>query len=194
MAHAGQKADLMASHTSLISADQLWNMPQDGNRYELVEGELRMMSPAGSQHGRIAARLLCKLGIFVEEGDLGATFAAETGFLLSRDPDTVRAPDVAFVSLERLTQAGDLKGYWPGAPDLAAEVLSPSDSFSQVEAKTLAWLAAGCRMVLIVDPQKKTVTVYRSADEIHILDLSSTIDGGDVVPGWSLSVAELFKS
>jgi Uma2 family endonuclease len=183
---------MMSSYTDSISAEQLLRLPDDGKIYELVEGDLRMMSPAGGRHGRVAARLLRKLGNFVEDQQLGDTFAAETGFLLARDPDTVRCPDVAFVSKERLDEAGDVVGYWPGAPDLAIEVVSPTDSYSQVEEKTLAWLDAGCRLVLVVDPQTKTVTVYRRADSVRILDSAASVDGGNVVPGWSLPVAEIF--
>jgi Uma2 family endonuclease len=176
----------------MTTADQLLAMPDDGNRYELIEGVRQKMSPTGGQHGIVAARILRKLGNYVEEHHLGATFAAETGFLISRDPDSVRAPDAAFVRQERLEKVGSVAGYWPGAPDLAVEVLSPSDTFSQVESKSLGWLAAGCRMVLVVDPQQKHVTVYTSRDHIRVLDCEETIDGDSVVPGWLLPVKEIF--
>jgi Uma2 family endonuclease len=180
------------TQTSVTTAQQLLATPEDGNRYELIEGVRQMMSPTGGQHGIVAARILRKLGNFVDDHRLGATFAAETGFLLSRDPDTVRAPDAAFVCQRRLDEAGTVTGYWPGAPDLVIEVLSPSDTFSQVESKSLSWLAAGCRMVLVVDPQQKNVTVYESRDHIRVLDNTATVDGKAVVPGWTLSVAEIF--
>jgi len=127
--------------TSAMTAEQLFAIPDDGqgHRHELIEGVKRMLSPAGGQHGMIAARILRKLGNYVEEHRLGAVFAAETGFLISRDPDTVRAPDAAFVRQERLDEAGTVAGYCPGAPDLAIEVLSPSDTYTLVESKSLGW-------------------------------------------------------
>ena len=182
----------MSTITGTITADVLLAMPEDGNRYELIGGELMMMSPAGGQHGILAARILRKLGNFVEDAGLGAVFAAETGFLLTSNPDTVRAPDVAFVCRQRLDDVGPVTGYWPGAPDLAVEVLSPSDSYSQVEEKALCWLDSGCRMVLVVDPQQEHITVYESRDRIRVLDIDATLDGGTVVPGWSVPVAEVF--
>jgi Uma2 family endonuclease len=175
----------------LATAEQLAAMPDDGKRYELVEGVLHMMSPAGGEHGRIAAKLLRRLGGFVERQDLGETYAAETGFLIQRNPDTVRAPDVAFVKSARLAELVDRSGYLSLAPDLAAEVVLPSDSSSEVEAKALAWLKAGVRVVLVVDPQTATVRDYRSPDRIHV-HLDGFVDLSDVLPGFQLDVAELF--
>ena len=151
-----------------------------------------MMSPSGSEHGRIAIRIGWRLAQHVEANELGATFAADTGFLLARDPDTVLAPDVAFVCQRRVDEAGDVTGYWPGPPDLAVELLSPSDSYSLVEEKALNWLAAGCQMVLVADPRQKNVTVYQSRDSIRVVGYDDALDGGKVVPGWSLAVAEIF--
>jgi len=167
-------------------------MPDDGQRYELVRGEVRMMSPSGSEHGRIAIRIGWRLAQHVEANELGATFAAETGFLLARDPDTVLAPDVAFVCQRRVDEAGDVTGYWPGPPDFAVEVLSPSDSYSRVEEKALNWLNAGCQMVVVVDPRQKHVTVFESRDNIRVVGYDGALDGGKVVPGWSIAVAEIF--
>src|SRR5690606_33481288 len=130
----------------ICTADDLATMPDDGRRYELVNGELQMMSPAGGGHGRIAARLNALLWNHVNAQNLGDVYAAETGFLLSRNPDTVRAPDAAFVSRERAAGLDDTTGYPPIAPDLVAEVISPSDRFSEVEIKTQAWLEAGTRI------------------------------------------------
>src|SRR5258706_2691268 len=119
-------------------------MPDDGWRYELVDGGLRGVSPAGQEHGRVAMNLGSRLAQFVRERALGVVFAAETGFLIRRQPDTVRAPDVAFVSSARQSAA---EGFFPGAPDLAVEVVSPSDSFVEVEEKVLEWLGAGSQAV-----------------------------------------------
>jgi Uma2 family endonuclease len=184
----------MTIETRHTTAEELLRMPDDGFRYELVRGELRKMTPAGNKHGYLALRIASRLERHVEDNGLGKTYAAETGFKLSSDPDTVRAPDAAFVSRARLEEVGEIEGYWPGAPDLAVEVISPSDTHTEVVEKALAWLEAGCRMVLAVDPSRRTVTVYRALDDIRILtgEADETLDGADVVPGWSLPVAELF--
>lgn len=167
-------------------------MPDDGFRYELVRGELRRMTPAGSEHGRIAVRITWRLAQHVEEKRLGAVYAAETGFILARNPDTVRAPDVAFVNREGLERAGKTEGYWPGAPDLAVEVISPGDLYEEVEEKVFDWLDAGTRMVAVVNPRNRSVTVYRSPTDIVVLTEADVLDGGDVVPCFELAVREIF--
>lgn len=174
------------------TAEELLRMPDDGYRYELVRGELRKMAPAGSEHGHIAGEVLAELRNHVKANGLGRTYVAETGFEIYSDPDTVRAPDAAFVSRERVEATGRVTGYFPGAPDLAVEVVSPNDTHSEVVEKALEWLEAGCRMVLVVEPKRKTVTVYRSREDICILAEGEVIDGADVVPGWRLPVAEIF--
>jgi hypothetical protein len=117
----------MAVVRQQVTADELFHMPDDGFRYELVQGELRRMNPAGNVHGRIAVRITWRLAQYVEENRLGTVYAAETGFRLASDPDTVRAPDVAFVSQARVEAVGEVEGFWPEAPDLAVEVVSPGD-------------------------------------------------------------------
>jgi Uma2 family endonuclease len=181
----------MSQNTQVMTADELLSLPDCGQRYELVQGELRMMSPAGGRHGRIALKLARRLGDYVEQQNLGETFAAETGFLLKQNPDTVRAPDVAFVSHARLGKRADYTGYLPVAPDLVAEVVSPNDSSSAVEKKALDWLAAGVVVVLVVDPQTKTIRAYRSTQEIRVY-AEGCIDLDDVMVGCELNVAELF--
>lgn len=168
-------------------------MPRGQNRYELIRGELKTMSPAGNQHGRIAMRLGWRVAQFVESNRLGATYTAETGFLIQRDPDTVRAPDFAFVVQSRLDEVGEVAGFWPGAPDIAAEVISPGDSFSDVEQKSLQWLECGASVVWVVDPQQRHVTVYRAADDIVILDSEATLEAKALLPGWSMPVSDLFN-
>lgn len=175
-----------------MTADELLRMPDDGRRYELVRGELRTMTPAGHTHGRVAMRLSWPLAQYVEANGLGVVYAAETGFLLARDPDTVRAPDVAFVRRERVEMVGDAEGYWPGAPDLAVEVISPSDAYAEVESKVTEWFRAGARMVIVVNPDNRTTKVYRGATDVTVLTEDGEIDGADVVPGWRLPVRELF--
>ncbi len=128
----------------------------------------------------------------VETNGLGRVYAVETGFEIHSDPDTVRASDAAFVSRERLEEVGPVEGYRPGAPDLAAEVVSPNDRHSEVIEKVREWLDAGCPMVLVVDPKQHTVTVYRSREDILILAEGDAPDGDGVIPGFSPSVTEIF--
>jgi Uma2 family endonuclease len=182
----------MSTTIQTTTAEDLLRMPDDGFRYELVKGQLRKMSPAGQRHGRIAIRVSTSLDNYVTLNKLGAVFAAETGFLISSEPDTVRAPDVAFVSQKRLDEVGDVEGYWPGAPDLIVEVISPGDIYTEVEEKVLEWLDAGTRMVVVINPRKRAVTVYRSLTDIIVLTENETLDGGDVVPGWLVTVRDVF--
>lgn len=152
------------------------------------------MPPAGRRHGKVAMRIGVRLGNFVEEHGLGEVYAAETGFKLESDPDTVRAPDVSYLRQERVDETGgELIGFSPGAPDLAVEVLSLSDRFIEVEEKVFDWLAAGTKMVVVVNPDKRTATVYRSRAEITLLTEDDELDGADVVPGWQLPVREMFS-
>ncbi len=183
----------MIMKTSAVTSDDLLRMPNDGHRYELLGGELRKMAPAGQKHGRMIINITTPLDQYVRANQLGAVYAAETGFQLTRNPDTVRAPDVAFVSSERLAKLGEVEGYWPGAPDLAVEVISPSDSYADVEDKVFDWLTAGARLVIVVNPRKRAVTLYKSLSEISVLTDGDTIDANDVVPGWKLPVRNVFE-
>ena len=175
-----------------VNAEDLLRMPDDGFRYELVRGELRQMAPAGNVHGRIAMNFGTSLNNHIRAHDLGVVYAAETGFRLAEDPDTVRAPDVAFVSRERFEEIGEVEGYWPGAPDLAVEVISPGDSYVEVEDKVFDWLEAGTRMVLTINPRKRSITVYRSLADITVLTGKDVLDGGEIVPGFRLAVRDIF--
>ncbi len=178
--------------TRLITADELIAMPDDGYRYELVKGELIRMSPTGQKHGSITVNLTAPLASYVKENRLGKVYAAETGFKLQSNPDTVRAPDIAFVNRGRLELTGETEGYWVGAPDLAVEVTSPSDRVSQVEKKVIQWLESGARLVWVVSSKLHTVTVYRSLTEITVLTEKDMLGGGDVLPGFQIPVAEIF--
>src|SRR5918999_4198022 len=169
----------------LMTANDLLRMPDDGFRYELVKGELKKMAPAGHWHGRVAINITTPLAQHVRARNLGAVYAAETGFKLASDPDVVRAPDVAFIRRERVEEVGNVEGYWPGAPDLAVEVISPSDTYTEVQEKVFDWLEAGTRMVIVVMPRRRPVAVYRSLTEIVMLTENDALDGGDVVPGWT---------
>ena len=180
--------------TQHVTAEQLAEMRADGIRYELVGGKLEMMAPAGGRHGRIAGRILKLLAIHVDANALGCTFAAETGFVLERNPDTVRAPDVAFAGTEKMKSLEDDLGFLPFAPDLAVEVLSPNDSFTTAEQKVHSWLDSGTRLVLVVEPETKTVHAYRSRSSIAFLAETDVLDVSDVIHGCSVSVSEFFPT
>jgi len=187
----------MSTTTRLITADELPVMPpydENGKqcRFELIRGELKVMSLAKPLHGVICSRLNFKIGGFVEEHDLGEAFGAETGFLLEREPDTVLGPDVAFVSYERLTAAESFEKYFPFAPDLAVEVLSPGNTRPEMEEKIAMYFAAGSRAVWVFDPKKRTAAVYTSPSEVRVFSESETFDGGEVLPGFTLDLAKLF--
>jgi len=175
-----------------MTADELLQLPRGRFRYELVKGELRTMSPAGSEHGAIVVNLTVLLGQHVKANSLGIVFGAETGFKIAENPDTVLAPDVAFISRERIPESGIPKKYWPGAPDLAAEVLSPGDTAREVEKKVGQWLAAGARLVWIVNPSRKSVTIHRASKDTSTLSEKDELAGEEVVPGFRCRVAEIF--
>lgn len=176
----------------VTTAEQLASMPEDGKRYELVDGVLRMMSPAGSEHGRIAAELLLQIGQYAKQHKLGRTYAAETGFLIQRDPDTVLAPDASFVPHDRLAGLGGQRGYLPLTPDLVAEVVSPHDRTRDIVAKVRTWLAAGVCAVLIVDPELATVHVHRPGRQPDSFS-KGHIDLHDDLPGFQLDLADAFN-
>src|SRR6188472_1638802 len=129
--------------TEALTAEQLLRLPDDDRRLELIEGELHEIPPAGAEHGTVAFHIAALLESHITAHQLGRGFAAETGFLLARDPDAVRAPDAAFVSREHAERVGRVLGYWPGAPYLAVEVVSPGDAYSGLHDKAPGWLAAG---------------------------------------------------
>jgi Uma2 family endonuclease len=174
------------------TANELFEMPDDGFRYELVKGELRKMSPSGSEHGAIIINISVLLAQYVRSKKLGVCFGAETGFKIASDPDTVRAPDVAFIRRERIPESGIPKKFWPGAPDLAVEVLSPGDTRREVDEKVEDWLEAGARAVWVINPKRRSVTVYRSLTDVTRLLEADELDGGEVVPGFHCKVSEIF--
>ena len=182
----------MVAQTQLMTADQLLAIPDDGYRYELVRGELRKMSPAGYQHGKLSYKVSHSLGNYVEAHNLGDICVSEPGFLIESDPDHVRAPDVAFVRRERAEAAGFVSGYFPGPPDLAVEVISPSDRYTEVAEKVADWLAAGVQLVILVDPRRRSVTLHTPGQAPVTLSDQDTLDGGPVVPGWQMPLHDIF--
>jgi Uma2 family endonuclease len=181
----------MLSVQHITTAEQLFCHASELGRCELLRGELIMMSPAGSRHGAIAAEVAAILRDFVKPRGLGIVLGAETGFRIAQNPDTVRAPDAAFLCAHRI--GAELPfGFFPGAPDLAVEVLSPDDRASEVIAKVEDWLAAGCRSVWVVDPKTRTVAVHHPDRQAAVLKSADTLTDADVLPGFTTAVAEIF--
>jgi Uma2 family endonuclease len=182
------------STTTFVTADELLALPTGmGKRYELVAGELRVMSPSGWRHGKVVGTLHTKLGSYVEKHDLGMVFGAETGFRLASNPDTVLAPDISFVSKKRIPSPPPQDAFWPGAPDLAVEVLSPGDRTGEVDEKIESWLDAGCAAVWVVDPKLETVTIYVSRTNVQVKTAGEALEGDPVLPTFSCAVSELFR-
>ena len=174
---------------AITTAEQLLRAGDIG-RCELIRGELRMMNPAGGEHGRIASYLTIALGGHIARHHLGTSYAAETGFILRRDPDTVRAPDFAFVAAGRAV--GRERGFVPGAPDLAVEVISPDDRPGYVREKVAEWLEAGAAAVWVVDPRRRTLTIHEPGISPSTLGESDTLRGGELLPGLELDVRAVF--
>jgi len=180
----------MSTIVEKITASELAERPQAG-RCELIRGEIRTMSPAGAEHGWIIARLTVKLGQFVEEQSLGFVFGAETGFVLERNPDTVRAPDVSFVRMDRIVTRPTRK-FLPFAPDLAVEVISPGDTASEVSQKAEQWLRSGSAIVWLVDPSRDSAAICLLEDDAFVSRSVTELTAPDLLPGFSLSVKSLF--
>lgn len=177
----------MTLDVKLMTAEELVRLPEDGNRYELVAGELVTMSPSFGRHSMIAGRIAAHLGHYVRSHGLGEVLVADGGYLLRRSPDTLRCPDVSFVAKGRLIE----DAFVSGAPDLAVEVISSSDTYSEIESKVRDYLNAGCSMVAVVDPRKSSVSVH-TVNNVTYLATGDTLDGGDLVPGWKLPLSEIF--
>ena len=177
--------------TKLVTADELLAMGDIG-RCELIYGELVMMSPAGAEHGMVAARFVRYLAEFVEQRDLGAVFSSETGFTIERNPDLVRAPDASFVSRDRIG-ASIPRGYFHGVPDLAVEVVSPDDRRREVAEKVNTWLAHGTRLVWVADPRPATVVVHRVGREPVTLRAPDEIRDEALLPGFVLPLSKVFR-
>jgi len=182
----------MSTHTQLQTADELLKLPSS-RRCELVNGELREMSPSGFEHGAVTLNLGHLIRTHVKANSLGVAVGAETGFLLRRNPDTVRAPDVGFVKTSRIPASGRPVGFWEGAPDLAVEVVSPSDTITEVDEKVDDYLSNGTSMVWIVNFQRRTVTVHRANANPIILREKDFLDGFDLLPGFRCPVSEIFS-
>jgi len=169
---------------SLMTAEELLHVHLPNQRSELVRGVLRVREPAGSMHGRVVMNLGGEPRAYAKAKVAGTVFAAETGFKLFTDPDTVRAPDVAFVAKGREPPPG-ATGFADLAPDLAVEVLSPGDRPGEILAKVADWLSAGTRLVWVVDPLRRVARVYRQDGSETIVPADRALEGEDVLPGFA---------
>lgn len=170
-----------------ISDDELLRLPKDGRKYELVDGEV-VVSPAGYRHGKIALRISRRLETHAAKRGLGEVTESSTGFRLPSG--NVRSPDVGFVAASR-SPKGEPEGFFEGAPDLAVEVLSPGDDPRRILDKVGEYLGAGVRMVWVIDPRQRKAAVYRSLTDIREISDSDTLDGEDVLPGFTCKLASV---
>ena len=175
-----------------MTAEELRGLPGDGWRYALVGGELQRMTPAGFDHGAVVMNVAVPLAQHVWSRRLGVVCGAETGFVLARRPDTVLAPDAAFVCGERIPASGRPAAFWEGAPDLAVEVTSPGDTRLEVAEKVASWLAGGTRVVWVADPRRRTVTIHEPGAAPRRLADPDVLDGAPLFPAFRLPVADVF--
>ena len=175
---------------TLQTATDLLRFSEPGKTAELVRGVLLVREPPSTSHGGRAARLARRLGNFAEEHGLGEVFAQDTGFKIQTDPDTVRAPDVAFVAREHLDRIPET-GYAELAPDLVAEILSTGDRPGEVHEKIGQWLSAGVRLVWVLDPERRHARVYRADGTLSLVAANEELDGEDVLPGFRCPLADI---
>lgn len=176
----------------LITAEEFARMPDppDGSRQELVQGVIITMPPPGGRHGVCCLKIGRRIGNFVDEHSLGTTVSNDTGFLMARDPDTVRGPDISFWSRSRLPEVPE--GYIEVAPDLAVEVVSPSDRYARIQQKVNEYQEKGVRLIWIVDPEDRSAAIFREGQKVKVLSENETLTGEDVLPGFTCRVADLF--
>lgn len=181
----------MLYEDKLMTAEELMQRQPPHLRSELINGRMIVREPAAFKHGRVALAIGAQLYAWVGARGVGVTVGAETGFTLRRNPDTVRAPDAAFISTARLPSA-DVKGFAELTPDLVVEVLSPSDRTRDVRAKVTDWLSAGAQLVWVLDAECVRADVYRSNGTSDRVGASGALDGEDMLPGFRLPLHSLF--
>ena len=176
----------------LLTADELLRLYSQGVRGELIRGVLCKTMSVGQEHGEIVLNLGARLWIFVDAQKLGRLVASDSGVWLERDPDTVREPDIAFFSIEKIPPGVRVTGYSETVPDLVVEVHSPSDSMREVNDKARMWLSYGVRLVWVVHPDTHTVDVHHQEHSVSTLTEEDALDGMDVLTGFSCAIADLF--
>ena len=176
--------------TKLVSVEDLERMEPDDTRRELIRGDLQVMAPVGGEHNELATEFVFHLRLHV--GRRGKVYAPDAGFVIERDPDTLLAPDVAYVSAERLPPRQERRGFLRVIPDLVVEIVSPWDRMREVEEKVRAYLDAGVRLVWVVEPRLKTVTIWDATRSPRTLGEQDVLDGGDVLPEFRVALAEIF--
>jgi len=181
----------MSNAARLVTAEELERLPSDDNRYELVEGRVIPMTPVTLLHGRVVARMCALIDAHIRLHRIPAFVGTEVGFKLASNPDTVRAPDVAFIRRDRVPTP-DSKGFLHGPPDLAVEVLSPDDHPRDVQEKVDEYLACGVRLVIVIDSDAQTATVFRPSAAPVVLRDADALDLDEIVPGFRCPVAEIF--
>ena len=180
----------METAVKVWTDEELMALPKDGHKRELLQGEI-IMSPAGSEHGIIAVALCAELRAHARRHKLGAVFDSSTGFRLT--PEDLLSPDAAFVTRARLLAFPRIPlGFFPGAPDLVIEVLSPSDTHGYIQEKMIRYFSAGTRLAWAVNPAERNALVYRTPEPDRLLRVTDALDGEDVLPGFRLPLAELF--
>jgi Uma2 family endonuclease len=184
--------DGLGHSEGLMTADELLTLDLPGKSTELVRGKLVVREPPSTYHGRVQSTLNVLVGSYVRSHQLGAVFGQDTGFKIRSDPDTVRAPDLAFVQRDRVAQIAR-RGYAELAPDLVAEILSPDDRPGEVLTKVGEWLDAGVSLVWVIDPDRRTAIVYRSDVSVTTIAASGDLAGESVLPGFSCRLTELFE-
>jgi Uma2 family endonuclease len=179
--------------TKLITAEEFMLMPdpEDGSRQELVRGKVIIMPPPNYRHGEIAANICFAIKLYLHKHPIGRV-AVEGGIITERNPDSVRGPDVSFLSKERVPLGKKIGGWVEGSPDLCVEVLSKSNTPKKIAEKLDEYFDGGSRLVWIVDPKEQAVKVYRTAKKSRLIKADGTIDGGDVLPGFTCPVSEFF--
>jgi Uma2 family endonuclease len=185
----------MIEAPELMTADELLAYEAPNKRVELVRGQLIVREPPGSLHGSVIFELSVAIGTYLRDTNprAGRAFAGDTGFWIVRDPDTVRAPDFAYVRSERLENGVVPVGYLKFGPDLAVEVSSPTDRTGAVLQKTGQWLEAGCELVWVIDPQRRSAQVYAADGSIALLDEDDALDGAGVLPGFRVRLGDLWS-
>jgi Uma2 family endonuclease len=180
----------MMTTSTPMTAEELMHVSIPGKRVELVRGALLVREPSGMRQGRIVTTLSRQLADHVGTNGLGQVYTGDTGFTLTRGPDTVRAPDIAFISRARIPDPEPF-GFPDMAPDLAIEVLSPSNRPGEVLAKIADWLSAGTKLVWVIDPERRVSRVYRLDGSAAVVSAHEALQGEDVVPGFACSLSAI---